>query len=70
LLYKLVFLYLRGQPSPQDKEQEMYGLNDKNSPNYIADFAERVRTMAELQLQAQENSMTISELIAYYNGDK
>jgi hypothetical protein len=48
----------------------MYGLNDKNSPNYIADFAERVRTMAELQLQAQENSMTISELIAYYNEDK
>jgi len=48
----------------------MYGLNDKNSPNYIADFAERVRTMAELQLQAQENSMTISELVAYYNEDK
>jgi len=48
----------------------MYGLNDKNSPNYIADFVERVRTMAELQLQAQENSMTISELIAYYNEAK
>jgi hypothetical protein len=48
----------------------MYGLNDKTSPNYIADFAERVRVMAELQLQAQENSMTISELIAYYNEAK
>lgn len=55
---------------PPQKEKKMYGLNDKNSPNYIADFAERVRVMAELQLASQENSMTIEELIAYYNGGK
>ena len=47
-----------------------YGLNNPASPNYIADFAERVRTLAELQLQAQENSMTISEMINFYNEGK
>jgi hypothetical protein len=48
----------------------MYGLNNPKSPNYIANLSERVRVLAELQLASNENSMTVTELIAYFNEAK
>ena len=58
-----------GQPSPQRKGNKMYGLNDPKSPNYIPDMAERVKVLAELQILSGLNSMTVTELIEYFNGE-
>lgn len=67
MLYNKVLVYEYRAAQPQPKGNKMYGLNDPASPNYIADIAERVKTLAELQLASQENSMTIDELIAFFN---
>lgn len=45
----------------------MYGLNDKNSPNFVADQKERILISRLLMEQSQDFNVSIKELIEEIN---
>lgn len=51
------------------KGNNVYGLNDPQSPNYIADLNERIRIAAEMQTVAGNLFIAAAELVTD-RGDK
>ena len=50
-----------------ERGKKMYGLNDKNSPNFVADQRERILISRLLMEQSQDFNVSIKELLEEIN---